>query len=121
MVRFSAIERKLLDEALDPEMLADHIPEMSNVVKGAAMLRDLVHETEQLGKFQKKYGFDKDRTMQRIAKIDNNVQAALEDLHKMSCTCSKGKLFGNDGHKAWFYEWLTKHGQAYDVRGKVGS
>ena len=94
MVRFSAVEKKILDEALDPEVLSDHIPGMKDIVAGAAMLRDMVHEADQLGKFQKKVGFSKDRYMQRIAKIDNNIQSALEQLHKMSCTCSKGKLFG---------------------------
>ena len=121
MVRFSAVEKKILDEALDPEVLSAHVPGVKDVVSGAAMLRDMVHEADQIGKFQKSVGFDKSRTMQRIAKIDENIQAALEQLHKMSCTCSKGKLFGQDGHKEWFYEWLTKHGEAYDVRGKVGS
>jgi len=120
MVRFSAVEKKILDEALAPKILSEHVPGMKDVVQGAAMLRDMVHETDQLGKFQKSVGFDKTRSMQRIAKIDENIQAALEQLHKMSCTCSKGKIFGQGGHKEWFYEWLEKHGQAYDVRGKVG-
>ena len=56
--------------------------------------------------------------MQRLAKIDENIQAALEELHTKGCTC-RNQLFGYGGHKEWFLEWLSKHGQAYDVRGKV--
>lgn len=118
MVRFSAVEKQIMDEALDPEVLKDHIPGISDILGGAAQLRNMMEENAQLGKFQKSYGFDKSRSMQRLAKIDENIQAALEELHEMGCTCRK-PLFGGGGHKEWFMEWLAKHGQAYDVRGKV--
>ena len=119
-VRFSAIENKIMEEAIGSDAAAIVAPDIADARTGAAQMRQMNSDIEAYGKFTKAHGFSKGGTFQRIAKITTEIQDGLEQLHKVGCTCGR-KLIGHGGHKEWLYEWLTKHGQAYDVRGKVAS
>lgn len=116
--RFNLMEQEIYRDVFKPEVMHDRIPRMDEVLEGAAMLRDLHEEIGTLGRFQKAAGFTNDRSMQRVAKIDTNMQLMLEDMHRQQCTCGND-LWGAGGHKEWFYAWLKDYGQAHDVRGKI--
>ncbi len=118
MVRFSAIESKVMEDVFNSDAIVEYDSEVGDVRKGAAQWRQMNSDIENYGKLTKAHGFSKDGTFQRIAQITVAMQDALEQLHKVGCTCGR-KLIGYGGHKEWVYEWLAKHGQAYDVRGKV--
>ena len=117
-VRFSAIENKIMKEAIGSDAAAVVAPDIAEARVGAAQWRQINSDIENYGKFTKAHGFSREGTFQRIAQITVEIQEALEQLHKVGCTCGR-KLIGYKGHKEWLYEWLAKHGQAYDVRGKV--
>lgn len=117
-VRFSAIENTIMEEAIGSDAAAVHNSDIADARIGAAQSRQMYSDIEAYGAFTKAHGFSKGGTFQRIAQITTDMQAALEELHKVGCTCGR-KLIGYGGHKEWLYEWLAKHGQAYDVRGKV--
>jgi hypothetical protein len=118
MVRFSAIESKIMEDVFNSDALAEHNPDVADVRKGAAQWRQMHSDIEAYGKLTKAHGFSKGGTFQRIAHITVDIQEGLERLHAVGCNCSR-KLIGYGGHKEWLYEWLAKHGQQYDVRGKV--
>ena len=118
MVRFSSVEKEIMEDVFNSPALEKHNPDVAQVKEGAAQWRQMHSDIDAYGKFTKAHGFSKDGTFQRIAQITVDIQVALEQLHKVGCTCGR-KLIGYGGHKEWLYEWLAKHGQAYDVRGKV--
>lgn len=118
MVRFSAVENQIMEDVFNSDALAEHNPEVADVREGAAQWRQLNSDIEAYGKFTKAHGFSNDGSFQRIAQITVDIQAGLESLHELGCTCGR-PLIGYGGHKEWLYEWLAKHGQQYDVRGKV--
>ena len=118
MVRFSAVESKIMDDVFNSDALAEHSPDVMDVRKAAAQWRNMNSDIESYAKFTKSHGFTKEGSFQRIAQITVDIQAGLEELHKVGCTCGR-MLIGYGGHKEWLYEWLAKHGQQYDVRGKV--
>jgi len=105
---FGPVEQHVHDNLFNPEHLADKVPRMSDVLEGAAHLRDVLSD---IGA----QSFTSDRSMRRVAKIDTNVALMLDHLHEAGCTCQKG-LWGADGHKSWFLYWLEHGGQAFDVR-----
>lgn len=118
MVRFSAIEETIMEDVFNSSALETHNPEVGEVKEGAAQWRQMNSDIENYGQFTKAYGFSKDGHFQRIAQVTVDILAGIEQLHDVGCTCGR-KLIGYKGHKEWLYEWLAKHGQAYDVRGKV--
>ena len=118
MVRFSSVEKVIMEDVINSSAIEDLNPDVLSAKEGAAQWRQMNSDIENYGKFTKAHGFSKDGTFQRIAQITVDIQHSLEQLHKVGCTCGR-KLIGYGGHKEWLYEWLTKHGQAYDVRGKV--
>jgi len=115
---FGPVEQHVHENLFNPEHLADKVPRMSDVLEGAAHLRDVLSEINMVGKFQRANGFTEDRSMQRIAKLDTNIVLMLDHLHEAGCTCAK-PLWGADGHKSWFLYWLSNAGQAFDLRGKI--
>jgi len=118
MVRFSTVEKQVMEDVFDPEMMKRTVPGLEDVVEGAAMVRSMLNEANVLGRYQKANGFSKDRTMQRVACLNTTIMRMIEQLHEAGCTCGRG-LWGAKGHSQWFYEWLSKYGKQFDVRGKV--
>jgi hypothetical protein len=116
--KFGQVERQMMDELFEPEVLREKIPGMGDVLDGAAHLRALHEEIGIIGKFRTANGFTADRSVQRICKIDTNILIMLDHLHEAGCMCGK-PLWGSDGHKAWFYEWLEGPGKSFDTRTKV--
>lgn len=112
------VEKWVMENIFVPEVLRERIPRMDEIQDGANMVRAMDEEISTVGKFRKATGFTSDRSMQRVAKIDSSLMLMLEDLHRAGCTCSNG-LWGDKGHKQWFFDWLRDYGQAYDVRGKI--
>ncbi len=110
MTNWGPVEQKVLDDVFNPEHLKDKVPRMSDVLEGAAHLRDLFVEADM-------DGYNDDRSMQRIAKIDTDLQIALDQFHEAGCQCQQG-LWGANGHRAWFLKWLDGPGKAFDLRNK---
>ena len=108
-----------MENIFAPEILRRTVPRIGDVLEGAALLREMHEEIGTLAKYNKGAGgFMAGTGMQRVAKIDTNIQIMLEELHEASCTCGKS-LWGGDGHKAWYYHWLNGPGREFDVRGKI--
>lgn len=116
--RFGPVESRVMEDIFTPEIIRERVPRMDEIQDGASQLRAMQEEIGAVGKFQRANGFSPDRSMQRVAKIDSSIMIMLEDLHKAGCTCGNG-LWGDKGHKQWFYDWLRDFGQTYDVRGKI--
>jgi hypothetical protein len=115
---FGQVEREMMENIFSPEVLRENVPGMGDVLDGASHLRAMHEEIGIVGKFRAANGFSADRSVQRIAKIDTNVMVMLDHLHDAGCMCGKG-LWGSDGHRAWFLEWLAGPGRAFDLRTKV--
>ncbi len=118
MPKWGPVEKTMLEEVFEPEVLKTSVPQMGQVIEGAEMVRDMQNEIGILGKFRRVAGFDNTRGVQRIAKINTSIVMMLDQLHEASCTCSR-PLWGQDGHKQWFLAWLSGPGAAFDLRTKT--
>lgn len=118
MGRFGGVEKEMMDNLFDEQVLKASVPRIGDVIDGASHLRNIHEEIGTLGRFQQAAGFTPGREMQRVAKIDTNIMLMIEELHKAGCTCGRG-LWGKEGHKQWVYDWLAGPGKMFDVRGKV--
>lgn len=116
--RWGAVQKAVFADTCTPEVLRENVPGMGDILDGAAHLRAMHEEIGVLGKYQKASGFTQDRSQQRVAKIDTNIMLLLDNLHEAACTCSRS-LWGTNGHKSWFFDWLAGPGAAFDTRGKV--
>jgi len=115
---FGKVEREMMDNIFAPEVLRASVPGMGDVLDGAAHLRELHEEIGVIGKFRAAIGFTADRSVQRVSKIDTSIMVMLDHLHEAGCECGK-PIWGADGHRAWFLEWLKGPGKAFDTRTKV--
>jgi hypothetical protein len=117
-VHWGPVENQVFEDVFATDSLAERVPGIGDVLEGAAQLRDILGEINQVGAFREAAGFIDDGSMQRVAKLDTNLMLFLDDLHQAGCTCTRG-LWGSGGHKQWFMQWLETHGKAFDVRGKL--
>lgn len=115
---FGPVATQVIEDMFDPEVQKEHVPGVADIAEGAALLRNMHNEIGVVGQFQKSTGFVPGLNMQRVAKFNTAQQIALEHLHEVICTCSR-PIWGVEGHKEWFYEFLSKHGQTWDVRTKL--
>jgi len=121
MVRFSAIEQKVFNEGLDPGFLekTGKIPDIGDVVKSAKEMREKHEQIRAYSKFKEGNGFSAGGTFQTFGRINTLILDELLAMHRDTCDCGKDTFLGQKGHKEWILEYIAKHGQAYDVRGKV--
>jgi hypothetical protein len=96
----------------DPNVLEDKVAGLSDAVEGAAQLRAVYNEVGIKGNHSDAVGFNPDRTMHHVAKINTGLMIMLEELHDLGCSCGN-KLLGYNGHKEWFLAWLNKYGKPY--------
>jgi neutral trehalase len=101
-------DEHLLDQVLEPETLAKHVPRMETFFEGIQEMRSLQAEISSLGDFTRRTGFTPGKNFQRIATIPYSVKAAIEAVDE-----------GFFQNKDKVLRFLQRHPE-YDTRSKLG-
>lgn len=104
----SFADKNLIESVATIDVLKPHVPRIATYEEGMAEWRSMQHEITQLGKLTRRTGFNKDRSLQHIARIPVAVKAAVEVVIPDAFT---------DKKKA--YELLEGPLKDYDVRSKI--
>lgn len=104
----SPADKKLLEEVLDPEVLAAKVPYIKDALEGIAEMSQMMAETTFRGKHTGIVGLTKMGNMQRVAHIPSHIATALLAVDPMILTDKKK-----------FYAWLNGPGKAFAYKRKV--
>ena len=104
----SPADKKLLEEVIDPNVLAEKVPYIKETLEGIEEYSNMLADISHRGKMSGIAGMNRDMNIQKVAHIPSHVATALLEVDPDILT-----------NKRKFYAWLNGPGKAFKYSRKV--
>lgn len=104
----SPADKKILEEVIDPEVLADKVPYIKSALEGIEEYSNMLQDISTRGRHTGIAGLSPGLNLQKVAHIPSHVATALLAVDPDILT-----------NKKKFYAWLNGPGKAFAYKRKV--